>query len=465
MTPDRPTAHPYIPNSVPHIKQRMLDVVGAATAADLFSSIPADLQLAQPLDLPSALLSEHDLKRHMAEMLADVVGTDELVSFLGGGCARHFVPAVCDEIAGRREFLTAYAGDAYSDHGKHQAWFEYQSLMGELLDMDFVSFPTYDAMAASSSALLMAARATGRSRVIVAESMHPDRRSHLANFARASLNAVDVVAIDRHTGLIDRDDLAAKLDSDVAALYLESPSYLGPIDPGLPELVEQAHDCGALAVVAVDPISLGVLAPPSTFGADLVVGDAQPLGLHPHGGGATCGFIASAQDPRLIAEYPTLLETIVDAEGEGAWGFGWTALDQTSFGRREAATDLTGTTSGLWAITVAVYLSVMGPAGMREVGETIMRRTRYAARRMAQVPGVELAFSAPFFKEIAVRFDGTGLTVAQINERLLEHGVLGGHDLSREFADLGQLALYCCTELTTKADIDQMVEALAQVTS
>ena len=457
-------AHPYIPNSVPVVKQAMLEAIGARGATDLFASIPAKLQVAGPLPIPPALLSEHDLQGHIDQLLADVAGTNILVSFLGGGAARHFVPAVCDEIASRREFLTAYAGEAYSDHGKHQAWFEYQSLMGELLDMDFVSFPTYDWMAASSSAMLMAVRATGRSKILVPASMHPERRSHLHNFCRAGVDQIEEVAFDQATGGIDVVDLARRLEDDVAALYLENPNYFGGIELRLPEIVAAVHDVGAKSVVGVDPISLGVLAPPSTHGADIVVGDAQTLGLHMQAGGATCGFIASSDDPELVRQYPTLLESITTTSHPDVWGFGWTSLEQTSFGKRDASDDITGTTSGLWAITAAVYLSSMGPTGMQEVGTAIMSKSRYLAERLASLPGVELRPTSVPFKEMTVCFDDTGLTVAEINDRLLEQGILGGHDLSREFPQLGQSALYCVTEITPQEHIDRLVERLSEMT-
>lgn len=459
------SAHPYIPNSVPQVKQAMLDAVGAREPSDLFASIPAELQATGALEIPPALTSERDLKDHIEERLADVVGTDTLISFLGGGAARHFVPALCDEIASRREFLTAYAGEGYSDHGKHQAWFEYQSLMGELLDMDFVSFPTYDGMAASSSAMLMAVRATRRSRILVPATMHPERRSHLRNFCRAGVDHIEEVAFDPQTSGIDLDDLTARLGDDVAAVYLEHPNYLGGLEFGLPDVIAAAHDVGAKCVVGVDPISLGVLTPPSAHGADIVVGDTQPLGLHLQGGGATCGFIASAEDPDLVRQYPTLLESITTTAHPDVWGFGWASMEQTSFGKREASDDITGTTSGLWAITTAVYLASMGPQGIREVGAAIMGRSKYLARSLAAIPGVQVRPGTVPFKELTVRFEDTGHTVAMINEQLLERGILGGHDLSGEFPELGQSALYCVTEMTPPAHIDRLIDALTEVTA
>ena len=457
------TAHPYIPNSAPEVRRALLDYLGLDDVSELYGAIPAQLRLGRDLRLPEAILSEHDLKAHVLDYLEDVVSTEDYASFLGGGCWKHFVPAVCDEINTRREFVTAYAGEAYSDHGKHQAWFEWQSLMGELLEADFVSLPTYDWMAAASSALLMAARLTGRGEVVVPRNLNPEKLSHMRNYCRAGLDAINTVPFDRSTGEIDPDHLAERLSPATAAVYVENPTFLGTIEGRVHEIVEIAHRAGALCVVGVDPISLGVLAPPATYGADLVVGEVQPLGAHIQAGGATCGFIAGNDDPRFAAEYPTLLETITTTDVEGSWGFGWATFERTSFSKRGLSEDFTGTTSGLWAITAAVYLSLLGPHGIREVGETIMQKTHYTMTRLEELPGVAIGPGATPFKEFVLDFTGTGHTVAEINRALLEYRILGGQDLSADFPELGQSALYCVTEVTPLEHIDRLVAALGRV--
>ncbi len=441
----------------------MLDYLDLDDVSELYGAIPAELRLDRALRLPEAILSEHDLKAHVLGLLEDVVSTEDYASFLGGGCWRHFVPAICDEINNRREFVTAYAGDAYSDHGKHQAWFEWQSLMGELLEADFVSLPTYDWMAATSSALLMTARLTGRSEVVVPRNLNPEKLSHMSNYCRAGLEAIRTVSFDPSTGEIDLDHLREQLSESTAAVYFENPTFLGTIEGRAPEIVEAAHQVGALCVVGVDPISLGVLAPPAAYGADLVVGEVQPLGAHLQAGGATCGFIAGDDDPRFAAEYPTLLETITTTEREGSWGFGWATFERTSFTKRGLSDDFTGTTSGLWAITAAVYLALLGPHGIREVGETIMQKSHYTKACLGELPGVDVGPTATPFKEFVVDFTGTGRTVAGINGALLESGILGGQDLSADFPELGQSALYCVTEVTPLEHIDRLTGTLAEI--
>jgi glycine dehydrogenase subunit 1 len=217
-------------------------------------------------------------------------------------------------------------------------------------------------------------------------------------------------------------------------------------------------------VVGVDPISLGVLTPPADYGADIVCGDIQALGMHMQYGGGHAGFIATRDEERYVMEYPSRLFGIAPTMVEGEYGFGDVAYERTSFAIREQGKEWVGTASALWGITAGVYLALMGPQGMAEIGESIMTRVRYAIRRVGTIPGVTApVFQAPHFKEFVVNFDETGKTVAEINRALLERGIFGGKDLSSEFPELGQSALYCVTEVHTKEDIDSLEAALKEV--
>ncbi|MGE3798040.1 MAG: aminomethyl-transferring glycine dehydrogenase, partial [Thermomicrobiales bacterium] len=373
--------------------------------------------------------------------------------------------AVCDEINGRAELLTAYGGDTYADLGKYQAVFEFQSMIGELVGMEMVSAPVYDWSAAMTSALMMAARITGRRRTLVTGSLQHERWSQLANTAGTWLDA-ERLPLDPATGLLDLDDLRSRMSDDVASIYVEVPSYFGVVEHRMAEIGRIAHEAGALLVVGVDAITLGVLAAPADYGADIVVGEAQALGVHMLYSGGLCGFIASRDEPEFVAEYPYLMVSIAPGRTAGEWGFGWAAMERTSYDLREASPDFTGTTQWLWGITAAVYLSLLGPQGLREVGEGILQRSHYAVQQLGGIPGVKApALDAPHFKEFVVNVDGTGKTVAQINAALLEQGIYGGHDLSSEFPELGQSALYCVTEIHTQADIDRLVAAFAEATA
>ncbi len=313
--------HPYVPNAVPEVREAMLAAIGARSVDDLYADVPERLRLCRPLALPPPLRAEADLVRHVEGLLERNRSTCELVSFLGAGCYDHHVPAVCDEINGRGEFLTAYAGEPYEDHGRFKALFEYCSMMGELLEMDVVNVPVYDGFQAAATALRMAARVTGRKRLLLPGSIARDKLSKIVDYTRSDL-AIDLVPLDPVTGELDRDALGMTMRDDVAAVYVESPSYLGVVETGLAEIVASAHAAGALAVVSVDPSTLGVLAPPASFGADIACGAIQPLGMHQQFGGGHAGFIASADDPRIVMEYPSRLFGIAPTSVAGEYGFG-----------------------------------------------------------------------------------------------------------------------------------------------
>jgi len=456
--------HPYIPNSAPAVREAMLAAIGAASIEELYADIPASLRLTHPLDLPAPLSAEADLARHMDGILARNRTTQENLSFLGAGCARHFVPAVCDEVNGRGEFLTAYSGHPYEEHGRYQAMFEYQSMLGELLEMDAVNLPTYDGFQAAATGLRMAARLTHRRRVLVSAHISADMRSRLDDYLKSDLDVV-YVAHDARTGLLDLDALAAVLDDTVAALLVQNPTYLGLIDPRGQDIADRLHAVGAKLVASVDPISLGVLRPPAAYSADIATGDIQSLGIHMQYGGGLGGFIASADDRQTVMEYPSRLYSLAPTAVEGEYGFGEVLFsERTSFGQREHGKEWAGTAAALWALTAGVYLALMGPKGIVEVGEGIMARARYAMDRLAAIPGVRLPFTAQHhFKEFVVDFRATGRSVTEINLALLERWIFGGKDLSGEFPELGQAALYCVTEMHTAADIDRLAATLAEV--
>lgn len=460
---NQPSAHPYIPNTAPASRQAMLDAVGATSIEELFDAIPQSLRLDRPLNLPDPIRSERDLKRKIEAMLALNTPTTSAISFLGGGCWPHDIPAVCDEINSRAEFLTAYGGDTYADLGKHQAIFEFQSMIGELVGMEVVSAPVYDWAAAITSGLMMASRISGRRRTLVTGTLPSERRSHIEVTAGPWID-VEYLAFDPGTGLLNLEDLSQKIGPDVSAVYLEVPSYFGGIEGDINPIAEMVHAAGALLVVGVDAISLGLLTAPADYGADIVVGEAQALGVHMMYSGGLCGFIASRDDPAVVAEYPYLMVSIAPERNGQGWGFGWSSMERTSYDLRENAPDYTGTTQWLWGITAAVYLSLLGPVGLREVGEGIVQRATYAMRRLNELPGVKApVFTSSHFKEFVVNFDETGRTVADVNERLRARNIFGGHDLSRDFPELGQSALYCVTEVHSKDDIDTLVSTLGEV--
>jgi glycine dehydrogenase subunit 1 len=458
------STHPYIPNSAPEAKRKMLDAIGVASVDELYAAIPERLRLDRPLDLAPRVRSELELKRTLETLLARNETCEGNTSFLGGGCWQHYVPAVCDEVNQRAEFLTAYGGDAHSDKGKYQAYFEFASLVGELVDCDAVALSTYDWGSAAASALRMACRIAGRGTVLVPATTGPERLAIIRTMCRPDV-AVRTVGHEPESFLLDLDALERELGDDVAAVYLEIPGYLGTVETRAAEVAELAHERGALCVVGVDPISLGVLAAPPTYGADIVCGELQPFGMHMHYGGGLAGFVATPDDERFVREYPGFLIGIGPSTEPGELGFGWMDFGRTLYVQREEGKDFTGTATSLWAITAAVYLALVGPQGIAELGRGIMQRAAYAARRLDDLPGVRAPrLDAPVFKEFVVDFGGTGKSVGEINRALRERRIFGGHDLSREFPELGQSALYCVTEIHDQAALDGLVEALVEVT-
>jgi glycine dehydrogenase subunit 1 len=463
MNENRAVVYPISPNSVPAAKRQMLDAIGAQSTDDLYEDVPEGLRHRESMNLPPPLLSECALKRHVEGILARNRSVGEVLSFLGAGCYQHHVPAVCDEVNQRGEFLTAYAGEPYDDHGRFQALFEYTSMMGELLNMDVVNVPTYHGFQASATSLRMAARITGRRELLLPRAISAARLSKIRDYCRPGLE-IRLIDHDPGTGQLDLQALRETISSGTAAVYLENPSYLGLVETQAEQVAAVAHEHGALFVVGADPISLGVLAPPADYGADIACGDIQPLGMHMQFGGGHAGYIATRDEESFVMEYPSRLFGIAPTSVPGEYGFGDVAYERTSFAVREEGKEWVGTAAALWGITAGVYLALMGPQGMFEIGEGIMARARYAMLQLDRIAGVRAPlFRAPHFKEFVVNFDGTGRTVGEINAALLEREIMGGKDLTGEFPELGQSALYCVTEVHTQDDIDRLVRALKEV--
>jgi glycine dehydrogenase subunit 1 len=455
--------HPYIPNSVPGVKTSMLEAIGADSVEELFEDVPASLRLPAPLRMDPPLRSEAELARHFERVLAANTSTKEFVSFLGGGCYPHYVPAVCDEVNSRSEFLTAYAGEPYEDHGRFQALFEYASMLGELLDMDVVNVPTYDGFQASATSIRMAARITGRRRVLISSATSPDKRAKIRDYAKPDL-VIEEVPFDVKTGQLGVDAVRSRLGDDVACVYFDQPNWLGIVEECAPGLSAVAHEAEALVVAGVDPSTLGVLQPPASWGADIACGDIQPLGMHQSFGGGQAGFIATHDDPRYVSEFPSRLFGIAPTIVQGEYGFGDVAYERTSFAVREEGKEWVGTAAALWGITAGVYLALMGPAGMRELGRTMMTGTRYAMDVLAHVPGIRVPYrDRHHVKEFVVDLSESGKRVENVNRRLLDHRILGGVDLSRDFPELGQSLLFCVTEVHRAEDIDLLASALKEI--
>ena len=459
------TTHPYIPNSVPEIKRKMLSELGFNDVEQLFKVIPERLRFKGSLGLPARPMSEFEVRRRVEATLSKNKSRLEMRSFVGAGCWQHWIPAACDEINARSEFLTAYAGDAYSDLGRYQAIFEFQSMIGELVDMDAVMFPLYDWPTASGDAIRMAVTVTGRKEVLYPKSLSPERLAIMKSLS-GSITSFRPVEYDRVTGQIDIKNLKHNISDRTAAVYLENPNYLGPLESEAEEVGKIAHDRGALFVVGTEPISLGVITPPGEYGADIVTGEGQPLGIHPFYGGALVGFLAFRDEERFAIATGHRLVTITETECEGQWGFTQILPERTMYAARDKSVTFTGTATALWAITAAAYLSLLGPEGIRELATTIIQKARYAMTKLSEIQNIKTPiFQSPHFEEFTINFDATKKTTGKVNKFLLERGIQGGKSLENEFPELGNTALCCVTEVHTKSDIDDLVQGIEEAVS
>jgi glycine dehydrogenase subunit 1 len=457
------SAHPYIPNSQADIKKELLRAVGMKSADDIYKEIPPRLRFKGKMNLPDPIKSEYLLLKHVESILDKNKDAKRFVSFLGGGNWNHYVPAVCDTIMERDEFLTAYVGEAYSDHGKFQALFETSSMICDLTGMEACNTPCYDWGNAAAIAARMAVRTTGRREILIAGNAGPERVAIVKNYVKPEIG-VNIVNFDRKSGLLDIVDLKAKLSKNTAAVYFETPSYLGAIETQAEQICRIAKSAGALPIVGTDPSSLGVLEAPGAYGADYVVGDYQPLGLHLSFGGGCGGFICTHDDKKFIAEYPSLLfgmYAVDGTDGEGELGFGEVFYERTSYASREKGKDFVGTSAALIGITAGVYMALMGPQGFLELGEGILERVAYAKEKLAAIPGIKLPVPSVGFSDFLVSFKGT--SVKEVNDALLAYGVIGGKDIGQDFPMYKSTALYSVTEVHTKEDIDKLVSALGAI--
>ena len=460
-------AHPYMPNSAGGKKTEMLNSIGYKNIDDLFKQIPAKHRIKKSLNLPNQLSSELDLKRHLLSILSKNSDCEKNLNFLGAGCWQHHVPSVCDEIIGRNEFLTNVWGTPSSDHGRNQALFEFCSLLGELLKLDMVGLPVYSYGCAAGHAIRMASRITGRKKIIVPKIIDPERNGVIKNYCEPEImeEHIEILELDfdPNSGCIDINHLTKLLSRDVAGVYFEVPNYFGIIEKNCKNISKLVSENDSVVIVGCDPISLGIIKPPVEYGANIVVGPTQPLGIHMNCGGGVGGFIASHDDEKYVREYNTLNISITEHHLDGHFGFGLSLAGQTSYGLRESGKDWTGNSTYLWAISSAVYMALLGPKGFKEVGEVIVQNSNFAAKKLSQINGLKVYFNSSFFKEFLLNFDGTGLTVGFINEELRKRNIFGGKDISKEFPEFGQSALYSITEIHTQNDIENLVNNLKEI--
>jgi len=388
----------------------------------------------------------------------------EFISFLGAGAWPHSVPAAVDSIAGRAEFLTSYTPyQPEISQGMLQALYEYQSLVCELLDMDVVDSSMYDWATGLGEAARMAYRVTGRREFLYPHFIHPERLATLRVYSETAGIKLVEMNNDPEDAQIDLEDVKAKVGSETAALYVENPSYLGPLMMNLEELGEVVHDAGGLLVAGIDPISLGLIRPPGQYGADIAIGEGQPLGSYVNYGGPLLGIFACREDTRLLRQIPgRIIGMTVTRAGET--GYCMVLQTREQHIRREKATSNICTNEALLAVRAAAYLALLGPDGIKSLGEYVIAMTSYLMSILSEIEGVKApAFKGPHFKEFTIGLAKSGKTVSHLNQSLLAEGIIGGKPLVEDFPELGEASLLCVTERHTREDLERLAEAVGSI--
>jgi glycine dehydrogenase subunit 1 len=438
----------YLPKS-PDERKEMLAVVNTKTIEQLFSSIPEQYRLKKDLNLPGPL-SEAEIIKYFKDRAAETsLGYS---SFLGAGVYNHLRSVITDTIIQRGEFLTSYTPyQAEITQGTLQAIFEFQTLMCQLTGQEVANASMYDGSTATTEAVLMAERLTGRRRVLVARSLHPEYRAVLKTYAKNSGLTVEEVPAQAD-GTLDAQALQSSLKDDVAAVLVQSPNFFGVIEQ-VANLAEAVHKAGALLVVSItEAVSLGVVKPPSE--ADIVAMEGQSFGLPPSFGGPYVGVIASRE--KFVRQMPgRLVGQTTDSNGRR--GFVLTLATREQHIRREKATSNICTNQALCALAATVHLCLLGKEGLREMGHQNLSKARFALAELEKIPGVRRAFDAPFFNEFTLELPRS---VKMVNAQLLRDKIIGPFVLGRDYPELSKHALVCVTETTTRAEIERFAGAL-----
>ncbi|NTV20580.1 MAG: aminomethyl-transferring glycine dehydrogenase subunit GcvPA [Chlorobium limicola] len=440
---------PFIVNT-DQDREEMLRSIGASSFDDLIADIPPEIRLDRALELFPAL-SEQEVMTLLEGLSSANSSSAGFVSFLGGGAYDHFIPSAVKSIVSRSEFYTAYTPyQAEVSQGTLQAIYEYQSMMCRLYDMDVANASMYDGATALAEAVLMAMTITGRELVVLAGKLSPYTGSVLKTYLEASGHGV-IHQNRLENGIGSVDGLKGLMNDRVAAVVVQQPNFYGSLEE-VEAIGAAARENGALFIVSADPVSLGILAAPGSYGADIAVGEGQPLGNHQNFGGPYLG-IFTVRQPYVRKIPGRLVGMTKDREGND--GFILTLQTREQHIRREKATSNICTNQALCALQAAVYLSLLGKQGIREVAEQCTLKAHYLAGRITELPGYSLKYSAPFFREFVLE---TPLPAAGIISAMLEKGIFAGYDLS---ASGENGLLVAVTEKRTRAELDSFVQALA----
>jgi len=445
-------------NYIPHAdfeRREMLDTIGVNKLDDLFDAVPAKYRFPD-LNLPEALTEMEALweLQSLADANADM---NHYACFLGAGAYNHYIPSLVDHVIRRGEFFTAYTPyQPEVSQGTLQAIFEFQSMIGNLTGFEICTASHYDGATAFSEAALMAVNTTGRKKIVVSPAVHPHYRQTLRTYTqfRTELR----VTGDEKADTVSRiEELIELVDEDTACLCIANPNFFGQFEE-VSGVAEQVHANGALLVAAVNPISLGLFKPPADYGADVAVGEGQPLGIPLSFGGPYLGFFATRREFMRRIPGRIVGETV---DKDGRRGYVLTLKTREQDIRRDKATSNICTNQGLMALAACVYMSALGKQGLRQVASLCYHKAHYAADRIGRLDGYTVWDNRPFFNEFVVECP---LPVSEVNDYLLnEHDIIGGFDLSKDYPHLRNHMLLCCTETNTRDEIDELIEALSEL--
>ncbi|MCO5315437.1 MAG: aminomethyl-transferring glycine dehydrogenase subunit GcvPA [Solirubrobacterales bacterium] len=446
----------YTP-ATPDDQAEMLAAIGVASIEELFEQIPPEVRLDRPLELDPGL-SESEVFDQLEYLASQNISTDRVSSFLGAGMYDHYVPAIVDAITSRSEFLTPYTPyQPEVSQGGLQVMFEFQTAMSELTGLPVANAGLYEGPSAAASAAYLAMGATGRSELVVSRGLHPHSRETLATHA-AGFGA-SIIEVGLEDGLTDPDQLLTAVSEQTAAVFLQNPNFLGAVED-ITALGEAVKAAGALLVVAVDPMTLGILRPPGECGADIAYGEGQPLGNRLDFGGPSFGFFCAAE--RFIRKMPGRIagET---TDLDGRRGFVLTLQTREQHIRREKATSNICTAQALNALAAMVHLAWLGKRGFIELGELLVRRTAFARERLRGIDGLELLHDAPVVREFAVR--SNRYPVADLLARAgsdLHPGEPGiqVYPLGRDYPEYEDAFLVAITEKRSPIEIEGLAEDL-----
>lgn len=441
--------HRYLPMT--ELDQKaMLDTIGVSSVQELFSDIPESVQFKGEYKIKEAK-SEPALMKELTRMAAKNADLKTNTSFLGAGVYDHYMPVIVDHVLSRSEFYTAYTPyQPEISQGELQAIFEFQTMICELTGMEVANSSMYDGGTALAEAAMLSAGQTKRKKVLISSAVHPEAKEVVKTYAKGQY--IEVVEVPHKDGVTDLQELQEMIDDTIAAVIVQYPNFFGRIEP-MKELEEIIHNNKAMFVVSSNPLALGALTPPGKFGADIVAGDAQPFGIPTAFGGPHCGYFAVTN--KLMRKVPGRLvgQTTDD---QGRRGFVLTLQAREQHIRRDKATSNICSNQALNALAASVAMTALGRKGVKEMALQNIQKAHYA-KKVLKEKGFELVFEGPSFNEFVIKL---GKPVKEVNQALLQKGIIGGYDLGRDYPDLANHMLVAVTELRTKEEIDTFAKEL-----